>query len=189
MPGRSSSWISKRPLIRAAASPADIRGQLNEAGWNAWSARLSKADLQPVEGSVTGRILTADRLHRDQAIAPEADWPQWEGPHGDCIARETGAKLIEDLLQARLVWKSETATPAAPGSSKDIPRTMRDAPFLPYCGGGATPVIGDNKVFLRYTLPSGEAFDETLYKVYVDAGHPEKAVAHGTNCLVWRRTT
>ena len=35
-------------------------------------------------------------------------WPAMQGPYGNYQAPQTGAKLIDDLPQARLVWESDT---------------------------------------------------------------------------------
>ena len=35
-------------------------------------------------------------------------WPTMQGPHGNYQAPQTGAKLVDDLSKARLVWESET---------------------------------------------------------------------------------
>ena len=183
-PGQKLNLRIDAAIDDAGSLSGRFEGRYNRDRWNAWTGKQEKPEeLDPVSGSVSGRVASAPEMRKEQAFAEGPQWPAWEGPTGNCVATDTGARLVDDLKDARLVWKSEAPTPGAPGPSKDIPRTMGNAPLLPYCGGGATPVIGDNKVFLRYTLPAGETFDKKLYQVYLDAGYNEAGLARGRKLL------
>ena len=165
----------------------DLRGtykaRLVEGEWNYKSAKLAIGKATETGGEVTGRVMTAEQLKAEQAIASGAAWPSWQGPTGDRVATPSSVKLVDDLRYARLVWKSEARIAAAPGPSKDIPRTMGDAPMQLLNGGGASPIVANGKVFLRYSVPSGQVYDEELYKKYVEAGLPVTALAQARKVL------
>lgn len=152
-------------------------GRVAEGGWRHKPAKYDVKELREVTGKVSGRILNASAAARENGLAVGAHWSGWDGPSGARKATDTEVTLVDDLAAARLVWVSEAGTPGAPGPSKDIPRTMARAPFLPMNGGGATPVVADNKVFLRYTQPFGDVYDTTLYAKYVALGYSEATLA------------
>ena len=46
-----------------------------------------------------------NRLTQEQAW--QLGWPAVHGPFGNFVAPQTGLKMIDDLAQARKLWKSE----------------------------------------------------------------------------------
>jgi len=100
--------------------------------------------------SVTVSGATATAAPDDQ---PDPDgawrigWPCWSGPHTNFSGVLSGAKLVDDLRDARLLWKSEGTIPVGkahnPGSSS---RGARGKPT----GGGASPIVADGLVYLYY---------------------------------------
>lgn len=116
-----------------------------------------------------------------QAAAPS--WPCFQGPNGNFSATECGLVLVDDLAQARLLWKSEEPTP--PGAAQS-PRygghgwhTISLGRFkpvtIPLAGGGsatsgggiplpgggaASLVVADGRVFAFFAVPSGQVVDQ-----------------------------
>jgi outer membrane protein assembly factor BamB len=77
-------------------------------------------------------------------------------------ATPSGHTLVTDLANARLVWRSEDVTPAAPGSLYDSPRRGREAHQRRIGSGGTSPVVANGLVYLSYHVPAGDVFDESL---------------------------
>lgn len=89
-----------------------------------------------------------------------ADWPVWYGPNGNFTAAPADIAIVDDLKNARQIWKSEFVPPAAAqskryGLAKKYPHPS---------GGGASPIVCDGKVYQFYFVPSGDAYDEPHVK-------------------------
>ena len=114
-------------------------------------------------GDIDGIVKSEADLEREQAFADGADWPSYRGPFINYIATPTDAELVEDLHDARLVWKSEAFIPGAPGRSGGMFRKALGVPTTPVTGGGATPIFAQTpegpRIYLRYFYPSGEVVD------------------------------
>lgn len=90
------------------------------------------------------------------------DWPCWSGPETAFRAADSGVELVDDLNQARLVWRSEEVTPmgkAHAARSGQYSSGRHEGPAgqqgLP-SGGGASPIVADGRVYLCYYLPAGD---------------------------------
>ncbi|RLS55167.1 MAG: hypothetical protein DWH95_11915 [Planctomycetota bacterium] len=108
-------------------------------------------------------------------------WPCYHGPNANFSATDCGLTLIDDLKDARLVWKSQEPTP--PGAAQS-PRygghgwhnSLTDfkpikIPLMgggeatsgggiPLPGGGASSLlVADGRIFASYFVPSGEVVD------------------------------
>lgn len=129
-------------------------------------------------------ILTALAVFTGAATAAEApSWPCYQGPNGNFSATGCGLTLVDDLAQARLLWKSQEPTP--PGAAQS-PRygghawhrislgdfkpvklplagggTVISGGGIPLPGGGATSLlVADGRVFASYFVPSGDVVDD-----------------------------
>ena len=108
-------------------------------------------------------------------------WPCYHGPNANFSATDCGLTLIDDLKDARLVWKSQEPTP--PGAAQS-PRygghgwhnSLTDFKLIkiplmgggeaisgggiPLPGGGASSLlVADGRIFASYFVPSGEVVD------------------------------
>jgi outer membrane protein assembly factor BamB len=103
------------------------------------------------EGSYTGRLVGEAEFAK-QNPKPKADYPCWRND-GSGTGGETGAKLVSDSGQIRVLWKSEELIP--PGYHEGIN-------FPSPCGiqsGHCSPVLADGKVFLSYFTGSAKNMD------------------------------
>ena len=122
--------------------------------------RWKRDQKQPVSGKLSGTVRDAAAAAEGQAIAKGASWPRHRGPNDDWSADAGGVGLIDDMHQARLVWKSET-TPAARSQvtrygEGNIVRFLERG----LAGGGSSPMVADGRVYFHYFKPAGEACDE-----------------------------
>jgi outer membrane protein assembly factor BamB len=118
------------------------------------------------------------------AEGPAPNWPCFHGPHGNFSAAETGVAIVDDLHDARLLWKSEAATP--PGAAQSprygghafhgislgkfqpvkIPLArggdVTSGGGIPLPGGGAGSLVVDaGRVFCWFFSPTGDVVDAT----------------------------
>ena len=154
-------------------------------------------------GELTGVVKTAEQLREEQAFTRGPQWPVWQGPTQDRESAPSDAELVDSLADARLVWKSEATIPGAPGRSGGLVRKAMGVPTTPVTGGGATPIIAEDRAFLRYAIPSGEVFDkkamaalterygpdfENRAKIKVAADDVVLALDARTGEMVWKTT-
>lgn len=96
----------------------------------------------------------------EAAAAEHVDWPCWSGPYTTFVATPSGSQLVDDLNDARLVWRSDEVTPmakahAARSGQYSAGRHGGNQDGKP-SGGGSSPVVSDGRVFLSYYLPTGD---------------------------------
>ena len=118
-------------------------------------------------------------------------WPAMQGPHGNYRVSQTGAELVDDLSQARLVWESDTRdfgrAKHTTGSFKGKPPQDRaqkirdnlgpDPKATP--GGWAAPIIAEGKVFATTFKPTGKLYDVQIYPANEEERkNPTSARAH-----------
>jgi len=104
-------------------------------------------------GLLGGRLAAADgdirypsHVRSDEAReAWRIGWPNWLGPGRSCAGIDTGLRLIDDIDDARLVWKSEERVP--PVSLYGIR------------SGFGSPVVAAGRVYLYFTWPTGLSLD------------------------------
>jgi outer membrane protein assembly factor BamB len=89
------------------------------------------------------------------------------GPLSSGAAVDTGADLVEDMAQARLLWTSQERLPD--GRTGDA-RTVLPKNETNVSGGCASPVVSDGRVYFFYYVPSGEVFDEEIAKRHEAGG-------------------
>ena len=102
-------------------------------------------------------------------------WPTMQGPHGNYQVPQTGAKLVDDLSKARLVWESETrdfgrakhTTGSFKGKTpRDRAQKIRDilGPNPKNTPGGwAAPIVAEGKVFATTFKPAGKLYDVLVH--------------------------
>lgn len=177
--GRLTGQIIDRPPAHTAGIrfvytiDADVSGNRIAGTWKR-SANKPAVEvhdpwstfLKPASGTLTGELQSGDELKKQQAYADGADWPTWQGPTYDRRATPTNVTLMDSLPEARPVWKSETIIAAAPGRANDIPRHGVKSLYNRPSGGGASPIVADDMVFLNFYLPSGDAYDKQAAAIY-----------------------
>lgn len=126
--------------------------------------------LRETDGAVSGRSVPTEEL-RAANPAPQVDWPTWHGPKHSLSAGNTGTPLIDNISEARMLWKSERTPPARSQIPRyglsNIGRNLMAGPG----GGSASPVVYDGKVFLHYYEPAGDA--STAEAVAQDRGRQQ----------------
>jgi len=87
------------------------------------------------------------------------EWPSYLGPLGN-FSENSGAKLLEDMTQARLLWESEEKGigfgKAHTGAGKS--GVGKDFLGLPP-GGEASPIVAGGLVVMSYFAPRGQVWD------------------------------
>ncbi|MFW6106961.1 MAG: PQQ-binding-like beta-propeller repeat protein [bacterium] len=119
-----------------------------------YDARYDRA--RQVAGAVTGRRVATEEL-RAANPAPEVDWPTWHGPRHTLSAAETDTQIIDNLSDARTLWKSERTPPARAQIGRYGTSNLQRAIRRGLGGGGASVVVHDGRIYLYYFEPSGEA--------------------------------
>jgi outer membrane protein assembly factor BamB len=106
----------------------------------------------------------------------------------------SGQKLVEDLDQARLLWRSQQALGLPQGNFGHIYGKFKDDGdrlfYYTTCGGGASPIVGDGKVFATEWFPDGKEYDEEDIKKYQDFFavkelHPAVKLNFSKTCHDW----
>jgi outer membrane protein assembly factor BamB len=120
--------------------------------------RWKRDDRQDVSGKLTGRMRDAATTARHQAFATSRGWPYHRGPNHDWSAEPCNNTLIDDMRQARFVWKSETTPPARSQVTRygegNVVRYLERG----LAGGGASPQYANGKVYFHYYKPTGDAY-------------------------------
>lgn len=100
----------------------------------------------PAENTVTGTIIKpAD------ALAPKSSWPSLVGPNGTMAT--TGPDLIDDLTQARPLWRSDISLPVSYGNAPDHRYFTEQIQARPG-GGSSSPVVVDGVIYQGFFRPN-----------------------------------
>lgn len=109
------------------------------------------------KSALKGEALSSQQLAKENALTPGRDWPSFCGPNGNYSAAPCDRPLVDDLKEARLVWRSEAITGHGPGtaaSSRNLGDYSGSAWTL--VGGGVSPIVADGKVFQVYHEGNGD---------------------------------
>jgi outer membrane protein assembly factor BamB len=123
--------------------------------------RYARETTTPAKGVVTGVMRSVEDVARGQEFAQGQDWPWLQGPNYDNTAVRYDGELIDNMRDARLVWKSET-TPAGRSQAMRFGEAGCIMRYLQrgLAGGGASPYLAEGRVYFQYFEPAGEAVDE-----------------------------
>ena len=126
-----------------------------------------------------------------EAEARKLGWPTMQGPFGNFVVPQTGATLVDNLSQARLVWESDTkdfgrakhTTGAFKGKTVQDRVTKILGILGPdpkaTAGGWAAPIIAEGKVFTTTFKPAGKLYDVKLHPTNEEERkNPNSARAH-----------
>ncbi len=98
-----------------------------------------------------------------------ADWPCYLGPTGNHAAAPFDGPMVERWADARVAWVSDEPIPDGMSGDGRGPRGGRFA----VSGGYGSPVIAAGRVYLQYTLPSGDVASEEHVAKYGEATRPK----------------
>ena len=157
---RGSPQVSLMLRLNLTVTAGTIRG--------VYEVAAAKAPYKPTKGTASGTLVTTTAVA--DALAPDASWTSFWGTQGDMSAQPQ-PPLVADLAQARPVWRSETYVPTGYGNAPDS-RYFTRALVAGNGGGGSSPVVAGNTVFLNFYVPSpqsepallGNPFWERSYK-------------------------
>lgn len=130
-------------------------------------------------------------------------WPAMQGPYGNFQTARTGARLVDDLADAALVWESDdkdigrakhttgifkAKTPEA-GVQKILDVLGPNPKATP--GGWAAPIVAEGKLFVTTFKPAGKLYDvESLYgpiaRAHLEADDLLIALDAKTGKTVWK---
>lgn len=156
-------WAPMKELAKVSLTLEGKKtGDRFEGSWQSELAEGRKA-----QGKFKGSLLSEAAIRKEQAFDPNASWSTYHGRYGTNRAAETRSALIDDLNDARPVWRSEAKTLSGWGSGVDGRYPTRAA-FGTVCGGAGTPIFADGKIYLFHYVPSGEPDQELLAKALAD---------------------
>ncbi len=104
----------------------------------------------PVESNARGRLLCA----ADALASDAAQWPTLTGPSRAMATPQPA--LVDDLSEARPLWRSEVSVPVSYGNAPDMRYLWRARGSGPG-GGGSSPVVVDGIVYQGFYRPSRDA--------------------------------
>ena len=107
-----------------------------------------------VSGNLSGALAGEAQFRKQNAFPAGKDWPAYYGINDAFRGPDTGTPLIDDLQQARPLWKAEEALPCMWGKGPDD-RYAHRACMVGWTGGASSPVVADGRVFVYYYRPSG----------------------------------
>ncbi|MBE3099200.1 MAG: PQQ-like beta-propeller repeat protein [Planctomycetes bacterium] len=98
------------------------------------------------------------------SITIRSEWPGYMGPNGN-FSESSGARLLDDMTKARLVWESEEKGIGFGKAHTAAGKTGVGAQFqgLPP-GGEASPIVAGGLVVMSYFVPRGDVWDAEVEK-------------------------
>ncbi|HIM35617.1 MAG TPA: hypothetical protein EYM33_08805 [Pseudomonadales bacterium] len=154
-------------------------------------------------------VCAEDTVSEEEAW--ELGWPTMQGPYGNFQVPRTGAKLVDDLSKAKLVWESEDKdfgrakhTTGAFKAKSPAGRAQKMLDILgpnPKAtpGGWAAPIIAEGKLFVTTFKPAGKLYDvqspayddeskknPTAVKAYLEANDMLIALDAKTGKTLWK---
>ena len=98
-------------------------------------------------------------------------WPCYSGP-SFTFASTPGAKLIDDMTAAKLLWQSEETEIGFTKSDSAYGRSLANFGAL-NPGGLCSPIVADGLVLLSYFEPTGDVYDTSYKKVIGEANYEQ----------------
>jgi outer membrane protein assembly factor BamB len=147
--------------------------------------RIAIFDVQAAGGKLSGKAqLIGGGVRRETAVAgtihaggrpprPEDTlaggelWPGHRGPYGSGGAVVMGHAVLNDMNQARPVWKAPEDLPdgrahsSGGGNTGPIVGDRSCVDWLRHSGAKSGPAVADGRVFVYTMIPSGAMRDET----------------------------
>lgn len=140
---------SPRPAVKAVTGTFSV-GFVDDAG-----------ERIVFDGKLSGSMVTTEQMAADK-LGSGHDWPHYYGDGFRLAGPKSKPKLIDDLAQARPVWKSEAYISTAYGSAPDN-RYPDRAGRSGNGGGSASPVVVDGRVYQFFYFPRGPVGQSKAY--------------------------
>ena len=102
-----------------------------------------------LHGTITGHLQSEAQMAAANPLDPSLDFSSYLGPFSDWSVRKQKVKLVDDLRNAHLLWKSELTPPGRPEASHQEGIS----------GGGFSPILYDGKIYQYYLRPAGPHLD------------------------------
>ena len=102
-----------------------------------------------LHGTITGHLQSETQMAAANPLDPTLDFSSYLGPFSDWSVRKQKVKLVDDLRNAHLLWKSELTPPGRPALSHQEGIS----------GGGFSPILYDGKIYQYYLRPAGPYLD------------------------------
>jgi outer membrane protein assembly factor BamB len=135
---------------------ATVAGAQVTGAYESLDPTSKRAPKAAPKGTLSGKVLEpATMTEARNTLAKGADFPMWRNK-GDGVGGETGVKLVEDLSQARVVWKSEELIPYAYSEGYNYGDERFNSTIQ---GGHASPVLADGRVYQFYYIGTPETAD------------------------------
>jgi len=121
-----------------------------------FSARIALAGAkeQTLSGSLSGELMSEERLEKDQGLPAGKDWPGYYGAGWAFHGPDCGATMIDDLAAAKPLWKAEEPLPCMWGKGPDG-RYKTRACVVGVDGGASSPIVAGGLVYVFYFRPAG----------------------------------
>ncbi|MEI7768238.1 MAG: PQQ-binding-like beta-propeller repeat protein, partial [Phycisphaerae bacterium] len=128
-------------------------------------------------GTVTGTLSTAETTKKEYCLAPGQDWPGFYGVMAAARGPDYGKPLLDDLAQAKPLWRSESVTLSGWGTGVDS-RYKTRAAYGTLCGGSSSPIVADGRVYLYHYRPADEpgVADADLLAKFQDNAFEQTAI-------------
>lgn len=110
---------------------------------------------QKAGGEVTGTVAAREQLDTAQRLPAGKDWPGYYGVGSAFRGPDCGARMIDDLKDARPMWKAEEPLPCMWGKGPED-RYVSRACMVGCAGGASSPAVAGGRVYLFYFRPSGK---------------------------------
>jgi hypothetical protein len=119
--------------------------------------------MRPYIAVVLTALLWAPRLGAAE------EWPAYGGPGGRCASHAFDGPMVESWVDARVAWRSDVRIPN--GMAGDARKPGRDGEHF-VSGGYGSPILANEKLYLQYYVPSGDA-DETIVAKHGEEFRPK----------------
>lgn len=156
--GKLAGTVNLRTASNRGSPQADLKLGLRltlegEKITGEYELVADRAPYPSAKGRATGALVTAPPI--SDGLAPAASWTSFGGTNGDMCAQPQ-PPLVDDLARARPVWRSETVVPTGYGNAPDS-RYFTRALVAGNGGGGSSPVVAGNTVYMYFYVPSPES--------------------------------
>jgi hypothetical protein len=118
--------------------------------------------------AVSGTLHAGGRPPRpDDALSGGDLWPGHRGPYGAGGAADKGHRLVDDMGNARPVWRAAEDLPdgrahsSSGGSTGPIVGDRSCIDWLRHSGAKSAPIVSDGCVYFYTMIPSGPMRDDT----------------------------
>ncbi|GEM_PF-3190460 len=155
-------WAKQAKGAAAIDLQAEIRAEVLADGriQGTWSCegveeQRGQQDHFRKQGELKGWLRSLAELQQNNAVHEQASWTSYMGSQHNMQAFDSERELVDDLRQARLIWRSEDPIPTGQGNGVPFGRSSRVPRAVDHwsIGGGAGPVLLDGRIYVFYTQP------------------------------------